>query len=263
MGNKGLTVQARALWRAADILGGKDELRAALRVPMPRLEEWLQGAALPPMDIFLKAVDIISTPSGPVQPAAIVARSRLLRHRSGELIANAERQIERAREALVALPRTRAFLEATFQHGERAALLESALDAALEAGRAPLGNLQLRDEQGLRIVASRGFQAPFLEFFARVQDASSACGTALSQQSQIVVSDVAADPIFAGGEAGAVLHAAGARAVQSTPLLSAYGQVLGVLSTHYDHPYTPEEPELEIIDHIARRTAFWLGEAGA
>src|SRR5438874_2201830 len=158
MANKGLTVQARALRRAADILGGKDELRAALRVPMPRLEEWLQGAALPPMDIFLKAVDIISTPSGPVQPAAIVARSRLLRHRSGELIANAERQVERAR---------------------------------------------------------------------------------------------------------AVLQAAGARAVQSTPLVSVSGQVLGMLSTHYDRPHTPEEPELQIIDHIARRAAFWLGEAGA
>ena len=261
MANKGLTVQARALRRAADILGGKDELRAALRVPMPRLEEWLQGVALPPMDIFLRAVDIISAPSGPAQPAA--ARARILSLRSGELIAKAERQIERAHETLVALPRTRAFLEATFQQSERAAMLESALDAALEAGRAPLGTLQLRDDQGLRIVASRGFQAPFLEFFACVRDTSCACGTALREQSRVVVSDVAADPIFAGGEAGAVLHAAGARAVQSTPLLSAYGQVLGVLSTHYDHPYTPEEPELEIIDHIARRTAFWLGEAGA
>ena len=48
-----LTVQARALRRAADILGGKDKLRAALRVPMVRLEHWLEGKSLPPMDVFL------------------------------------------------------------------------------------------------------------------------------------------------------------------------------------------------------------------
>jgi len=42
MGN---TVQVRALQRAADILGGKDPLRATLHVPMARLDEWLAGRA--------------------------------------------------------------------------------------------------------------------------------------------------------------------------------------------------------------------------
>jgi hypothetical protein len=45
MGKKELTVQARALLRAAAILGGKQRLRAALHVPMTRLDEWLEGIA--------------------------------------------------------------------------------------------------------------------------------------------------------------------------------------------------------------------------
>lgn len=73
MGKKPLTVQARALLRAADILGGKQKLRAALRVPMTRLDEWLEGGVEPPMEIFLRAVDIIST-SMKVAPRAAAAR---------------------------------------------------------------------------------------------------------------------------------------------------------------------------------------------
>src|SRR5262249_22602402 len=54
MSDKASTIHARALRRAADILGGKEPLRAALRVPMVRLEEWLADRSEPPMDIFLK-----------------------------------------------------------------------------------------------------------------------------------------------------------------------------------------------------------------
>src|SRR5689334_4679521 len=60
MGDKAPTVYARALERAADILGGKEPLRAVLRVPMIRLDEWLAGHSEPPLDIFLRAVDVIS-----------------------------------------------------------------------------------------------------------------------------------------------------------------------------------------------------------
>jgi hypothetical protein len=52
--------------------------------------------------------------------------------------------------------------------------------------------------------------------------------------------------------------AANARAVQSTPLISASGDVLGVFSTHYDHRQAPGERDLAVIDHIADRTTYWL-----
>src|SRR4051812_14442560 len=59
MGEELNTVYQRTLSRAADILGGKEKLRASLRAPMHRLEAWLAGER-PPMDIFLRVVDLIA-----------------------------------------------------------------------------------------------------------------------------------------------------------------------------------------------------------
>jgi hypothetical protein len=53
------TVHARALRRAAEILGGIDELAKFLHVPSFVLKRWVQGNAVPPLGVFLKAVDLI------------------------------------------------------------------------------------------------------------------------------------------------------------------------------------------------------------
>ena len=269
MGNESHNVYARALHRAADILGGKDKLRAALRVPMHSLDEWLLGRSEPPANVFLKAVDILSTPSSNAPATAATLHARSLARTSGELIRDAERTVARSRELTGANRSARqqkllaSFLVATFGPQQRIDMLDSALEAALEAAHAPMGNVQLKGEDGLRIVAQRGLPQPFLDFFARVTEAHCACGTAGRMASRIVVSDVATHPIFAGSEGGKVLAAAGVRAVQSTPLISITGNVLGMLSTHYDQPGEPEPAELEAIDLIASRAAYWLDQPTA
>jgi hypothetical protein len=50
---------ARTLGRAADIVGGEGELAARLNVLPGHLHLWMLGAHKPPLDIFLKAVDIV------------------------------------------------------------------------------------------------------------------------------------------------------------------------------------------------------------
>ena len=75
MGNESQSVYARALHRAADILGGKDKLRAALHVPMHSLEEWLEGHSEPPIEVFLKVVDILSVPTGSAPATAATLRA--------------------------------------------------------------------------------------------------------------------------------------------------------------------------------------------
>jgi hypothetical protein len=52
-------VRARALWRAAHILGGSRALRTYLNVPALLLAAWMSGTEAPPTDVFLKAVDLI------------------------------------------------------------------------------------------------------------------------------------------------------------------------------------------------------------
>jgi hypothetical protein len=53
------TVHARALARAAEILGGAAALTDRLRVTPEGLRLWLSGKIEPPPRVFLEAVDII------------------------------------------------------------------------------------------------------------------------------------------------------------------------------------------------------------
>lgn len=129
------------------------------------------------------------------------------------------------------------------------------LHDAIAATGSEMGNVQLRFPDGLRIVAQRGFELPFLDYFARVDDRASACGIALKEGRRVVVPDVAADPLFADTPAGRVLSDAQVRAVQSTPLLDATGTIVGVLSTHCTAPRDLTAADSQALDRIAGRAA--------
>jgi len=53
------TVQARTLRRASAIMGGTQALAAKLGVVPLKLQDWIEGSALPPNRVFLMAVDIV------------------------------------------------------------------------------------------------------------------------------------------------------------------------------------------------------------
>src|SRR5262249_31428666 len=59
----------------------------------------------------------------------------------------------------------------------------------------------------------------------------------------------------AGSLALEVLLQAGVRAVQSTPLISSAGHLLGMLSTHFGQPHRPGERELRLVDLLARQAS--------
>src|ERR1700721_914472 len=48
---------------------------------------------------------------------------------------------------------------------------------------------------------------------------------------------------------------AGAYAVQSTPLISRSGQLVGMFSTHYRNPRRPTDRELRLLDVLSRQAA--------
>jgi PAS domain S-box-containing protein len=139
--------------------------------------------------------------------------------------------------------------------------LAEILDAAITITGAEKGNIQLLDPASgvLWIATHRGFEKPFLDFFATVREAeASACGFALQSAERIVVDDVARSEIFAGQPSLGVLLDAGVHAVQSTPLRSGTGAVLGMISTHFARQHRPDERELRRIDLLARRAADYL-----
>jgi GAF domain-containing protein len=131
-------------------------------------------------------------------------------------------------------------------------LLECALEGAISLTGGDFGNVQLCDlaRGTLRIATQSGFNSEFLEYFAAVDDDSSACGRAARQGSQTVIVDVKEDPAFAPHRE--IAAGSGFRAVQSTPLIDPLGRLRGVISTHFRLPHRPSSRELHIIE--------WYGE---
>lgn len=126
-------------------------------------------------------------------------------------------------------------------------LLVGVLDTAIALTGADFGNVQLVEPVtgALYIVAQSGFDTEFLDYFAVVDDATSACGQAAKTGGQVVVADTLFDPSFAPHRA--VAEASHVRAVQSTPLFTHSGELIGMVSTHFQRPHRPSDRDLRII----------------
>ncbi|MGB9940554.1 PAS domain S-box protein [Methanosarcina sp.] len=137
-------------------------------------------------------------------------------------------------------------------------IFQEMVEAAIAITRADKGNIQILDLSTgkLKIEAQRGFSLPFLKFFEFVGAGEAAtCGAAMEKMERVVVEDITHSPIFSGSEALDILLDEGVKAVQSTPLFSRSGKLLGIISTHFSQVHTPDERELRLIDILARQAA--------
>jgi hypothetical protein len=128
------------------------------------------------------------------------------------------------------------------------------LRSAMNVTCADFGNIQLFDssQRVLRIVAQDGFEREFLGYFEIVRcNDDCACGAAVSKRLRVVVSNVATDPVFGESDSRNVLLRANVHAVQSTPLISTSGRLIGVLSTHYNRVQAPSALVWKQIDELA------------
>src|SRR6185503_17022286 len=138
--------------------------------------------------------------------------------------------------------------------------LEEVLSVAIEMTGAEKGNIQLLDPQStsLRVAAYQGFDELFLGFFESVVEGNSACGVALKTKQRVIVEDITNSEIYAGKSSLQALREANVLAVQSLPLMSSTGTVLGIISTHFSQVHRPTEQELRLMDLLARQTADYL-----
>jgi PAS domain S-box-containing protein len=138
--------------------------------------------------------------------------------------------------------------------------LDDVLAGAIEITGAEKGNIQLLDLHtgSLKVAAQQGFDEPFLEFFESVIDENSACGVAMQTKQRVIVEDVTKSEIYAGKPGLQAMRDANVLAVQSLPLVSSPGTVLGIISTHFSHVHRPTEQELRLMDLLARQTADYL-----
>ena len=56
---KPASVYSRAVRKAAEMVGGREELARRLQVPLPELEKWILGEKKPPREVFLRVVDVL------------------------------------------------------------------------------------------------------------------------------------------------------------------------------------------------------------
>ena len=148
----------------------------------------------------------------------------------------AEDDLQIAQESLVAelaaMTRLHAIATRFVREGDLPALLEEVVDAAVSIVGADMASIQLRDPLSgeLKLAAHRGFEPGFIDHFASVRpDAESSEREAM--------------------------RAAGALTIQTTPLGSRSGKVVGLFSTYFRRMHQLPGHSLKLLELLALQCA--------
>ena len=173
-----------------------------------------------------------------------------------------EQAVRESREQLAAELSGTQRLQETSTHlihgGEIEGLYQQILAAAIAIMRSDMGSLQMfhPDRGELQLLAWKGFDPASAAFWEWVRpDSGSTCGVALRTEKRVIAPDVETFDPLDGTEDLQAYRKSGIRAVQSTPLVSRPGKVVGMISTHWRHPHHPAEGELRLLDVLARQAA--------
>src|SRR6185312_2979187 len=118
------------------------------------------------------------------------------------------------------------------------------LDDVMALHGAEHGDLQLCCGGDLIIVAQRMLPLAFVKQFGHIKPGdTSASGRALRSRRSVVIPDVDREPSYKPWLGAARLG--GYRSIQSTPLITSAGRMLGVVSTLFANPHEPTNIEME------------------
>jgi len=127
------------------------------------------------------------------------------------------------------------------------------LALVIDATDADFGNVRLFDptHKVLRIVAHRGFESEFLDYFDTVSSEDEClCGAAMNARTRMLVADVSTGPVYSDDSRGVMMRA-NVRSVQTTPLIDNSGKLIGMVSTHYNRPRGPMPHMWKRVDALA------------
>ena len=192
---------------------------------------------------------------GRIIGASKIARDITDRKRAEEAVARSQSLLE---AELADTRLLQSVSAALVQENNIEALFETIIDAAKAVMRSDFASMQMlhRDRGELRLLAFRGFSPQAARHWEWVRARSgSTCGMALATGKRVVATDVEQCEYMAGTDDLATYLQTGIRAVQTTPLISRSGELLGMLSTHWDRPHEPSERDLRLLDILARQAA--------
>jgi signal transduction histidine kinase/ActR/RegA family two-component response regulator len=163
---------------------------------------------------------------------------------------------ERLARELAATRQLQSFSTMFIEGGDTASIYQKIVEAAAAIMRSDGASMQMVDEDqdALRLLAYRGFDPAFGETFRLTRsDTKTSCSMARGLGRRVIVPDVETCDFIVDAAALEDLRKASIRAVQSTPLFSRSGRLLGVISTHWHHPHMPAESDLRQVDILARQ----------
>lgn len=137
-------------------------------------------------------------------------------------------------------------------------LYSEIVEAARGLMKSDASSIQMLDTETHELVmlAGTGVDAEGGEFWHRVTvESSSSCGESLRTGRRSIIPDVEKWASAAGSKDLEHFRRNRLRALQSTPLISRSGHMVGMISTHWKEPRTPSEHELRLLDVLARQAA--------
>ncbi|GFO63644.1 PAS domain-containing sensor histidine kinase [Geomonas paludis] len=149
--------------------------------------------------------------------------------------------------------------ESLIEEGDVQGLYQRIVDAAATIMHSDCASLQMyypdRGNEGeLYLLAHRGFPPQAAEHWQWVQPSTgTTCGQALKRGTRVMESNVQSAQWMR--EEINVYLGNGIYAVQSTPLLSRTGFMVGMLSTHWRQPHRLSERDFSLFDIVARQAA--------
>ena len=143
-------------------------------------------------------------------------------------------------------------LEMVAKGDSLADILDSLCLLVEEQSSGVLASILLMDPNGkqLRHGAAPNLPKAYTEAIdgAFIGPAVGSCGTAAYRAEQVIVSDIATDPLWADFRDLALAHSL--RACWSTPIFSSEGKVIGTFAMYYREPRSPSPREQDTIKHI-------------
>ncbi|PSB37156.1 histidine kinase, partial [filamentous cyanobacterium Phorm 46] len=130
--------------------------------------------------------------------------------------------------------------------------LNTLIEIVEQQSRDVMGSILLLDKDGQHLLHAAGQSLPD-SYNAAVNGAAvgpdvGSCGTAVYRGEQVIVTDIASDPLWENYRDLALSF--GLRACWSTPIFSSEGQVLGTFAMYYGQPCSPQDFELQSIETV-------------
>jgi len=147
------------------------------------------------------------------------------------------------------------------QEEETAGLNQKIMDAAVVIMQSQYASMQVLcpgsdGHDKLRLLASSGFSPEAEAYWQWVyHNTDSSCGAAYRAGKRVIIPNMAECDFMQGTVTLPIYLAGGILAAQSTPLYSRNGKLLGMISTHWDHPHSPTERDISLLDILARQAA--------